>query len=299
MRAALPTIRQNNYTCECFPVKAITFRKNTPMAEIIEQGKCGDNLTWTLDDEGLLTISGEGEMWDYGYDLFLDSFRPYPFENNTNIIKVKISYGITSIGDGAFYGCKALTSIYIPNSVTWIGDDAFSGCKALTSIKIGGAVNLYYNDYRFCDRVGLTTCEKLTTIEIAEGVTSIGDGAFSGCKALTNIEIPNSVTSIGESAFEGCRALKCNEYDNGYYLGNKENPYIFLNKAKSKDIISCSISNRCKFVGESAFYYGILYNWLLIRTADDRVAVFNQFKVVSLVHKLWFFVDKFSYSFIN
>ena len=149
------------------------------MAEIIKQGTCGkngDNLTWTLDDEGLLTISGEGEM-DYGYDRFLDSFRPSPFENNTNIIKVEIAYGVTNIASSAFAGCEALTKSEIPNSVTEIGLDAFSGCDALTSI------------------------------EIPNSVTSIESWAFYGCEALTSIEIPNSVTNIGYGAFALCEAL--------------------------------------------------------------------------------------------
>ncbi|MCM8872418.1 MAG: leucine-rich repeat domain-containing protein [Paludibacteraceae bacterium] len=139
------------------------------MAEIIEQGGCGDNLTWTLDNEGLLTISGEGKMNNY----FFDS----PFCGNTNITKVKISHGVTSIGSSAFEGCKALTNIEIPNSVTEIGLDAFSGCDALTSI------------------------------EIPNSVTSIESWAFYGCEALTSIEIPNSVTNIGYGAFALCEAL--------------------------------------------------------------------------------------------
>ena len=196
MRAALLTIRQNDYTCECFPVKAITFRKTHDMAEIIEQGKCGANLTWTLDDEGLLTISGEGKMNNYLLPFFPDS----PFKNNTNVTKVKISHGVTSIGEEAFYGCKGLKSIEIPNSVTSIGDYAFSGCEALTSIEIPNSVtSIGYHAF--------SGCEALTSIEIPNSVTSIEDYAFSECKALTNIEIPDSVTSIGERAFEGCKAL--------------------------------------------------------------------------------------------
>ena len=85
------------------------------MARIMKQGKCGDNLTWTLDKEGLLTISGEGEMENY---IFFDSPFDSPFCKNKNITKVKIIHGVTSIGNHAFDGCKALTSIEIPDSVT-------------------------------------------------------------------------------------------------------------------------------------------------------------------------------------
>ncbi|MBP3467137.1 MAG: leucine-rich repeat domain-containing protein, partial [Paludibacteraceae bacterium] len=161
------------------------------MAEIIKQGTCGHKLTWTLDNEGLLTISGEGKMENYG---FFDS----PFKN-TNVTKVEISQGVTSIGESAFSGCKALTSIEIPNSVTSIGLGAFLGCEALTSIEIPNSVTSI-GSYAF------EGCEALTNINISDGnanYASVNGVLYDKEKKTlircpqtkTSIEIPNSVTS--------------------------------------------------------------------------------------------------------
>lgn len=83
-------------------------------------GRCGDSITWTLDDSGNLTLSGSGEMWNNGYG---DS----PFKDY-EIRKATVKYGITSIGESAFLGCSGLTELTLPNSVTSIGDSAFSIC---------------------------------------------------------------------------------------------------------------------------------------------------------------------------
>ena len=88
-----------------------------------------------------------------------------------------VEYSVTSIGSDAFYYCRGLISVTIPESVTSIGDYAFSYCNSLTSIMI------------------------------PEGVTSIGASAFSVCSGLTSVTIPESVTSIGVDAFYKCRAL--------------------------------------------------------------------------------------------
>lgn len=87
-----------------------------------DSGSCGDNLTWTLDDNGTLTISGTGSMTNY------NSSDSSPWYNNSNVKKVIINSGVTSIGSKAFYGCSGLTSITIPNSVTSIGEYAFEYC---------------------------------------------------------------------------------------------------------------------------------------------------------------------------
>ena len=76
-------------------------------AEIVDSGTCGDNLTWEIDNEGLLTISGFGEM------------NSNPWEKSI-IKQVIIHQGITSIKDFAFNDCYNLSNVILPNSVNRI-----------------------------------------------------------------------------------------------------------------------------------------------------------------------------------
>ena len=154
--------------------------------------RCGDSITWTLDDLGNLTLSGSGEMWDYVYN---DS----PFKDS-GIKTVTIEDGITSIGDCAFYGCSGLTELTLPNSVRSIGDYAFSGCSGLTELILPSSVTSI-GDYAFYG------CSGLTELILPNSVTSIGDGAFLGCSGLTELTLPNSLTEIGKYAFRGCSGL--------------------------------------------------------------------------------------------
>ena len=107
---------------------------------------------------------------------------------------------VTSLGNSAFNGCSALTSVVIPEGVTSIGWGAFSGCSSLTSVVIPEGVTVI-------DHYAFSECSALTSVVIPEGVTSIGYCAFAGCSALTSVVIPEGVTSIGGNAFSGCSAL--------------------------------------------------------------------------------------------
>ena len=92
-------------------------------ADIVSEGTCGENATYTLDTDGVLRISGTGDMYDYS------SSTTIPWYSNRSYVKtVIIENGITSIGEDAFSFCANLTSVTIPDSVTIIGVYAFSNC---------------------------------------------------------------------------------------------------------------------------------------------------------------------------
>ena len=94
-----------------------------------ESGTCGENLTWNYED-GVLTISGSGDMTDYAFD------NRSPWDGKRLYISsVVIENGVTSIGDYAFYGCHSLTSVIIPEGVTRIGEHGFYYCDKLDKIK--------------------------------------------------------------------------------------------------------------------------------------------------------------------
>ena len=161
------------------------FADSTPTS-----GKCGENLTWTLDGDGTLTISGTGKMWDYDY--LNDYYAPW-MDFLASIEKVVISKGVTSIGNDAFHSYYNLRDVTIPDSITSIGSFAFDGCD-ITSLKIPDGVK-YIGPCAFSD------CE-LETINIPNGLAVLDDGVFSGCWRLKQITIPNSVTKIEGGAFQ-------------------------------------------------------------------------------------------------
>ncbi len=157
-----------------------------------QSGTWGSNITWTLDDQGVLTLEGTGEMED-------DYFAKAPWLS-LSFTKLVIGDGITKIGELTFKGCKGLTSVTIPNSVKEIGHYAFGECSGLTSVTIPSGVTSIeaYTFYK---------CTALTNVTIPNSVTSIKQSAFYGCTALTNVTIPNSVTEIGPTAFSDCKGL--------------------------------------------------------------------------------------------
>lgn len=104
-----------------------------------------------------------------------------------------------------------------------------------------------------CDITGVTDYNA-TKIIIPECVTSIASGAFSYCTNLQSVEIPDSVISIASDAFSRCYNLSYNIKNGLKYLGNTSNPFLYLVGVDSAKIITAAIDNKCKIIGNSAFY---------------------------------------------
>ena len=203
-------------------------------ADIVNRGTCGAEVTWTLDSEGVLTISGSGDMYNYGI-----SGTPW-YGSRSRVKSAVIAEGVTSIGSYAFFYCTSLTSVTIPDSVTSIGDEAFDGCRSLTSVAIpDGVTSIGESAFR--------GCWSLTSVTIPDGVTSICDNTFDGCTSLTSVTIPDSVTSIGDSAFQGCTSLTSVTIpDSVTYIGD----YAFRS---CTSLTSVTIPDGVTSIGEYAF----------------------------------------------
>ena len=142
---------------------------------------------------------------------------------STSISSCEIHPDTRYISAGAFSNCSRLTSIVIPGNVISVGERAFMNCYSLTAVKI------------------------------CEGVKIINSSAFSYCDNLSSVIICSSIEKLSNSLFNYSDKIIYNEYDNAYYLGNENDPYLILVKAKNKEITSCEIHPETKFIGSEAF----------------------------------------------
>ena len=176
--------------------------------EVLEPEDYPQDFSWTLDEDGTLTVSGKGNMQfgengkaPWGTDIKkvivkdgITAIRSNAFTNCRNLTEVTIPNSVKAIGSGAFSGCSALTSVNLPNGLNAIKSSAFQGCSRLREVTVPGSVKAI----EYCAFDG---CKGLKTLTFSDGVTEIGDYAFRGSESLTRVIIPSTVTSIGTEAF--------------------------------------------------------------------------------------------------
>ena len=210
----------------------------TVNAKAVQRGSCGTNVSWTLTDDGVLTVFGSGsiscfsEYDDQGLSLLYSSYFPH-----SGVESVVIKEGVTGIESYAFKECQ-MKEVTIPSSVKTIERYAFQGCFSLKTVSIsGGSARITsdaFSDCKNMSRVNITDLSSWCSISfsgrsanplgngaalylngepvehlvIPADVTSIGTSCFSNCEGLTEVTIPSGVTFIGEDAFGGCPDLK-------------------------------------------------------------------------------------------
>ncbi len=192
-------------------------------------GKCGDNLTWTMDDAGNLVITGSGDMYDahdpqYQANAWVDS----------KVKTVKFPGGLTSIGYAMFtytrnlkelnlagtqvktikgnaFRNSGITTVYLPSTLKEIRTSAFWDCSDIEVIRVDVG-NTTYDSRNKCNAVIETATNKLimggNKTVIPSTVRIIGESAFRGRTKLTSLGLHAAVQEIHPFAYAGCTALK-------------------------------------------------------------------------------------------
>lgn len=218
--------------CELLPIAAfaqsdVGEAAAVTLATLLEEtnstestGKCGDNLTYTLSADGVLTISGTGEMYDFATieSQISDTVKECPWKRE-NLKKIILNEGVTSIGSQAFcvdpYQGSPLDTVILPDSLLSIGNNAFLNCNHLDAItlpnhltSIGASAFQYsslssvnipasvtnWGDYAFA-------FSSLSDVTLSEGLSFLGSFAFYYCEQLHEIKFPQSLTVISSNSF--------------------------------------------------------------------------------------------------
>lgn len=165
----------------------------------VDSGICGDNLTWSLDSNGLLTIEGKGKMYNYKYSPYDDGANRPPWQSK-KIKSLVIKSGVTSIGNHAFNRQDNLSSISIADTVTSIGKEAFFSCDSL--------------GYLF---------------QIPENISSIAESAFGLCCNTRLLYVGKNVTNIEKYSLDSTYLLTIYGYNGTeaqIYAQNNNIPFV-------------------------------------------------------------------------
>ena len=174
-------------------------------ANVVAEGVCGEGTTWTLTDDGLLSVGGTGPMADY------DSWWVSPpwYDYRDLIEQVVIQPGVTTVGGSAFRNCAALTRVEFPEGLGSIGAGAFSDCSALPEVVLPASLTALGEE-------AFARCTAAGRVVLSPALTDIGPAVFWNCRALEELVIPASLRFVGENAFYGCEGLTLACYDGSY-----------------------------------------------------------------------------------
>ena len=262
---------------------------DTAEAAAVSSGQCGDDIRWTLDDQGTLTITGTGAMYDYDYiweDDKEDTFDTPWFDLREQIRRAVVGKGVTFIGTGTFAFLYNLTSVSLPAGLEELGNSVFCGCEKLTSVTIPDGVRYAGGDlFLGCHSLktvslpdslldlGVQTflgCTSLTKVTLPRRLNQVTSEMFYYCTALTTVTLPGGIQEISEGAFSGCTALSTVHFGGsqaGWQAVTVRSDNEALKRAKV-DYAAAAMLPAPKLTGSVNRYGELTLNWTAVKGAD-------------------------------
>ena len=214
---------------------------------VVISGNCGangSNVTYVLTDDSVLTISGSGDMANYGTVKITYGNFPTTCDNTSpwgaykdDITTVVIGENITALGDGTFAGCNNLTTVYF-NAVN---------CTSAGSYDMQIVLGMWSGN----DGRAFGYCNNLTKVYFGNSVVNIPDRIFQDCSSLSSVTISEAVTAIGNAAFANCSSLQTVNFNaiNCTKMGGDGNSSVFHFSA----ITTLNIGSNVKTIPDFAF----------------------------------------------
>lgn len=239
-------------------------------------GEQGDNASWSIDDNGKMTVSGTGAIKDATSGFppqFSEKIKElevlpgithignYIFSNFDNLIKVTLHEGLQSIGAYAFYTCRSLETFAIPDSVTEIGDQAFNHCIGMDDFIAGE------NNQSFCavdgvlftkdmqELVAYPAGNRRTSYIVPDGVKLLRMASFRKAKQLLSITLPDSLDVIEPCTFQDC-----------FLLNSIRMPKTLRELGTSSFVYCYALTSIEIPEGVKTIYTGTFYSCSLLRT---------------------------------
>ena len=218
-------------------------------------GACGANTSFSLDGNGIMTISGSGKMWDFRSDADYFDFHPCPWEDyRQSIREVVFQKGITRIGADSFNGCKELTKVTFSDSITDIGEFAFCFCDQLGDFTLPNGLEKI-GQQAFCGTA-------ITRIEIPGSVGFVDAGICEFCSRLSKVVYKKHTEGnfvSGNSPFRGCTALKAIEVETGHNALVSDEGVLYqgstlLQYPAGKEAAEYTVRIGCTDIGQFSFY---------------------------------------------
>lgn len=169
-------------------------------ADAVETGTYGSNITWTLDSNGVLTLSGKGSMTPLDL-MFPTQWKSQWIRLRDKVKGVVLGNEITNVGDWAFMEFTQMEQVSFPDSLGYIGTSSFSSCHSLKNVTIPKSV-------KGIGRYAFKQCQSMAEAVILGDVTEIESDTFTQCGSLENVILPESIEKIGDRAFWGCKKLE-------------------------------------------------------------------------------------------